>query len=56
MPNSKISATGKQRLCDVHLANGNHIKLAKKIKIKPTTAYAIIRRAVNRNGQVTSRS
>ena len=51
---SKISATDKQRLYDVHLANGNYIELAKQLNIKPTTAYAVIRRAVNRNGQVTS--
>ena len=50
----QISATDKQRLYDVDLANWNYIELAKQLNIKPTTAYAVIRRAIHRNGPVTS--
>lgn len=48
----RISIEDKQRLVNAHNRGEDYIQLARQLNIKPTTAYAIIRRSIDNNGIV----
>lgn len=50
---SKVSVVDKQRLYDAWLSGEDYVELARHLGIKRTTAWAIIKRANNRDGLVS---
>ena len=53
MPYQKISKVDKQRLFDSYNRNEDYQELARQMGIKRTTAWAIVKRAQENDGQVT---
>ena len=52
MPYNKISRQDKERLYQAHLRGDDYVELANQLGIKRQTAWGIVRRAVENNGEV----